>query len=51
MYQSKKWRAIHQKVEDNNIRNNIKNNTKAQRRPILNYTNERSYSEESLNSF
>ena len=45
-YQSKNGQAIHQKVEDNNIRNNIKNNKKS----YSNYTNQREYSEEFLNS-
>lgn len=49
-YQSKNGQAIHQKVEDNNKRNNIKNNTKAQKKYISNYTNQREYSEEFLNS-
>lgn len=46
MYQSKNGQAIHQKVEDNSIRNNIKNNKKG----YSNYTNQREYSEEFLNS-
>ncbi len=49
-YQSKNGQAIHQKVEDNNKRNNIKNNTKLQKKSISNYTNQREYSEEFLNS-
>ncbi len=49
-YQSKNGQAIHQKIEDNNIRNNIKNNTKLQKKFISNYTNQREYSEEFLNS-
>ena len=49
-YQSKNGQAIHQKVEDNNKRNNIKNNTKSQKKYISNYTNQREYSEEFLNS-
>lgn len=49
-YQSKNVQAIHQKAEDNNIRNNIKNNTKLQKKSISNYTNQREYSEEFLNS-
>ncbi len=49
-YQSKNGQAIHQKVEDNNIRNNIKYNNKAQKKYISNYTNQREYSEEFLNS-
>ena len=50
MYQSKNGQAIHQNMEDNIIRNNIKNNTKVQRKFISNYTNQRQYSEEFLNS-
>ena len=49
-YQSKNGQAIHQKVEDNNKRNNIKNNTKLQKKSISNYTNQREYSEKFLNS-
>ena len=49
-YQSKNGQAIHQKVEDNNIRNNIKNNTKVPKKSLSNYTNQREYSEEFLNS-
>ena len=45
-YQSKNGQAIHQKVEDNSIRNNIKTNKKG----YSNYTNQREYSEEFLNS-
>ena len=40
------YQAIHQKVEDNNIRDNIKINKKG----YSNYTNQREYSEEFLNS-
>ncbi len=49
-YQSKNGQAIHQKVEDNIIRNNIKYNTKVPKKSISNYTNPREYSEEFLNS-
>lgn len=45
-YQSKNGQAIYQKVEDNNIRDNIKINKKS----YSNYTNQREYSEEFLNS-
>lgn len=45
-YQSKNGQAIYQKVEDNNIRDNIKINKKG----YSNYTNQREYSEEFLNS-
>lgn len=49
-YKSKNGQAIHPKVEDNNIKNNIKNNNKLNRKIISNYTNQREYSEEFLNS-
>lgn len=49
-YKSKNGQAIHTKVEDNNIKNNIKNNNKLNRKIISNYTNQREYSEEFLNS-
>ncbi len=49
-YQSKNGQAIHQKVEDNNIRNNIKYNSKTQKKYKSNYTGQREYSEEFLNS-
>lgn len=49
-YKSKNGQAIHPKVEDNNIKNNIKNNNKVNRKIISNYTNQREYSEEFLNS-
>ena len=49
-YPLKNGQAIHQKVEDNNIRNNIKNNNKVKKKIISNYTNQREYSEEFLNS-
>ena len=45
-YQSKNGQTIHQKVEDNNIRNNIKSN----KNTYSNYTNQREYSDEFLNS-
>ena len=41
---------IHQKVEDNNIRNNIKINNKEQRKFLSNYENQREYSKEFLES-
>lgn len=50
LYQSKNGQAIHQNMEDNIIRNNIKNNTKVQKKYVSNYTNQRQYSEEFLNS-
>ena len=49
-YQLKNGQVIHQKVEDNNIRNNIKNSNKVKKKIISNYTNRREYSEEFLNS-
>jgi hypothetical protein len=45
-YQSKNGQTIHQKVENNNIRNNIKSN----KNTYSNYTNQREYSDEFLNS-
>ena len=49
-YQSKNGQAIHQKVEDNNIRNNNKINNKEQRKFLSNYENQREYSKEFLES-
>ena len=49
-YLAENGQAIHQKVKDNSIRNNIKNNTKVPKKSISNYTNPREYSEEFLNS-
>ena len=49
-YQSKNGQAIHQKVEDNNIRNNNKINNKDQRKFLSNYENQREYSKEFLES-
>lgn len=46
MYQSKNGQVIHQKVEGNNIKNNIKINKKT----YSNYTNQREYSDKFLNS-
>ena len=37
-------------MEDNNVKNNIRNNNKVNRKIISNYTNQREYSEEFLNS-
>lgn len=45
-YQSKNGQAIHQKVEDNSIRNNIKTDKKS----YSNYTDQRHYSDDFLNS-
>ena len=50
LYQSKNGQAIYQNMEDNIIRNNIKNNNKVQKKFISNHTNQREYSEELLNS-
>ena len=49
-YQLKNGQAIHQKVEDNNIRNNNKINNKEQRKFLSNYENQREYSKEFLES-
>lgn len=49
-YQSKNGQAIHQKVADNSIKNNIKYNSKTPKKYKSNYTNQREYSEEFLNS-
>lgn len=50
MYQSKNGQAIHQNMKDNNIKNNNITNKKSQKKFISNYTNQREYSEEFLNS-
>lgn len=49
MYPAKNGQAIHQNTEDNNIRNNNITN-KAHKKLISNYTNQRQYSEEFLES-
>ena len=49
-YQSKNGQAIHQKVEDNNIKNNNKINNKEQRKFLSNYEDQREYSKEFLES-
>ena len=49
-YSSIDGQAIHQNTEDNIIRNNIKNNTKAHKKFSSNYTNQREYSKEFLES-
>lgn len=49
-YQSKNGQAIYQNMEDNNIRFNNKNNNKAPKKYISNYTNQREYSAEFLES-
>ncbi len=50
MYQPKNGQAIHQEVEDNNIRNNIKINNNRHRNFISNYENQREYPKEFLES-
>jgi len=50
MYQSKNGQAIHQKVEDNNIRFNNKINNKSHRNFLSNYENQREYTKEFLES-
>ena len=47
-YQSKNGQAIHQNMEDNNIRFNNKNNNKGHRKFISNYENQRQYTKEFL---
>lgn len=46
-YQLKNGQAIHQNIEDNNIRNNIKTNKKV----YSNYTNQREYPNEFFEQF
>ena len=43
---SKNGQAIHQNMEDNNIRFNNKNNNKGHRKFISNYENQRQYTKE-----
>ena len=50
LYQSKNGQAIHQKTEDSIINNNIKINNKVPKKYISNYTNQREYSAEFLES-
>ena len=50
LYQSKNGQAIHQNMEDNNIRFNNKNNNKCHRKFISNYEKQRVYSKEFLES-
>lgn len=50
MYQSKNGQAIHKKVEDNIINNNIKINSKGGKNLKSNYGNQRQYSKEFLES-
>ena len=47
-YQLKNGQAIHQNMEDNNIRFNNKNNNKGHRKFISNYENQRHYTREFL---
>lgn len=49
-YQSKNVQAIHQNMEDNNIRFNNKNNNKDHRKFLSNYENQREYNKEFLES-
>lgn len=50
MYQSKNGQAIHQNMEDNNIRFNNKMNNKRHRKYISNYENQREYTKDFLES-
>lgn len=50
MYQSKNGQAIHEKMEDNNIRYNNKINNKEYKKFKSNYENQREYSKEFLES-
>ena len=50
LYQSKNGQAIHQNMEDNNIRFNNKNNSICHRKYISNYENQREYTKEFLES-
>ena len=50
IYQSKSGQAIHQNMEDNNINNNIKINSRWGRNLKSNYENQRQYSKEFLES-
>ena len=50
LYSSEKGQAIHQNTEDNIINNNIKINNKVPKKYISNYTNQREYSAEFLES-
>lgn len=49
-YQSKNGQAIHQNMEDNNIRFNNKMNNKRHRKYISNYENQREYTKDFLES-
>ncbi len=50
MYQSKNGQAIHQNIEDNNIRCNNKINNKSHKNFLSNYENQREYTKEFLES-
>ena len=50
MYQSKNGQAIHQIMEDNNIRFNNKINNKSHKNFLSNYENQREYTKEFLES-
>ena len=50
IYQSKNGQAIHQNMEDNNIRFNNKMNNKCYRKFVSNYENQREYTKEFLES-
>lgn len=50
MYQSKNGQAIHQNMEDNNIRFNNKINNKSHKNFLSNYENQREYTKEFLES-
>lgn len=50
MYQSKNGQAIHEKMDDNNIRYNNKINNKEYKKFKSNYENQREYSKEFLES-
>lgn len=50
LYSSRNGQAIHKKMEDNIIKNNNITDNKSHRKIISNYTNQREYSEEFLNS-
>ena len=50
LYQSKNGQAIYENMEDNNINNNIKINSKGSKNLKSNYENQRQYSKEFLES-
>lgn len=51
MYQLKNGQAIHQNMEDNNIRNNNITNKNGHKKFISNYTDQRQYPDEFFNQF